>query len=139
MALLESNKDNQYLFIFIGNYDLDESKPIIFLLMEFNPLKDQYSDIYSFKPVEGVFTTGDFDNTSKISWIQTEKGFFIADITLKSNFLYTIVFDSSMENIFNNNIEFPKIIGNFHKRVFLKDEISLLCLFKYEYSNKNFA
>ena len=138
MFLLESNKENQYLFIYLLNLRDDEEYRIItFLIFEFNPLKDKYSDIYSLKDVKIENLLGDdIDKRSRIFCTQTKNGFFILDAMLLDSYLHSWVIDSSLENWFMQENGYKQNIEDFHKRVFLKDEISLLCYSPYEFANQ---
>ena len=79
---------------------------------------------------------GDLNLESKYFIIQTKKGMLILDLIVQN---YDLIFATS--TLFKNDFNFircPKVFKwAFHKLIFLKDEISLLCYYAGSYSSHN--
>ena len=144
IQLLKLNEDNKFLFVsyFHLYFDTDTNSGyelrLIFLNFEFNPSKKEIINIYSLE--EGEFYSYDFKNYD--IYINDEERFFI--IQTKSGYLYYTLISDEYELFLISESESGnlKSIENFeflfkdafHKLLFIKEEIFLLCY----YSNTNY-
>jgi len=129
MFLFETNKKNEYLlgfFIRTTQNERELNGIYLFLFNFISSNKTSDINIDSINIIRSQPITGDFSENSKFSCIQTKSGYFILTGKDKRNILISLAIDSEIRNIISGSELNITTTGDFLKRVFLKDEKSLL-------------
>ena len=139
ILLLELNEKNQYLMsMYLEIIVSDYNRVLHLMLLVFNidETNGEKIDVNSLNFSVSSYFGGDLNLESKYFIVQTKKGILVIDIIVQN---FDLIIGSV--NVFDSDFYFyryPKVFKwAFHKLLFLKDEISLLCYYSASYSKHN--
>jgi len=137
--LLETNDKNKYLLgFFIRTIEEVRAKTgIVLIFFRFiSSNKTSVINIDSIDIITIYMLLLDISENSKVGCIQTKNDYFILTMVNASDFLLSYILDPKMR-IIDEYYIFPIIPKTFLKRVFLKDEKSLIVSHAYDYGKIN--
>ena len=140
ILFLELNEKNQYLmsmyFEIIVDNNYNRVLFLVILVFNLDETNEEIIDVNSLNFTVSSRFGGDLNLESKYFIIQTKKGILILDLIVQN---YDLIFGTV--TLFKSDFEYircPKVFKwAFHKLIFLKDEISLLCYYADSYQRHN--
>ena len=123
MSFLELNEKNNYLVVFYASC-VNSVKVLFFIIFSLDPFKKKKVNIYSLNSIKTQGLSNNFDYYSRICAIQTKRGDIIFSFLNKEHFLGIWDYTNGGFQYFNYLFE-----DAFHKLLFIKDEINLICYY----------